>query len=335
MLCTIKTSNQTAIEVARLLTGYGITLDDFLSANLGFLGVALPSISDLAAQARGSAKPNFADDICGAVLPCLKVQSEFRRVGAHIDDTIIRLRAQKLAVECMRDRRGNLPSTAPAPRRIQGLVNPWTYLSEAEQILAPFELEQLRTVGTRLGHPYLYFPGPVFRCSATAGPVLDLNKGLRSIPALRGVELERSDIDRWLPLLQYYDLVQLGLNLGQVIKSDEGTAILAGFASLLSELTEVVCFLFAANLSLAQVSYREDLLAIHERGLRLAAAWERTHLEVEVTIHQLNGHLEVMVPALLLLASGVAAGEDIFGEPGTAREPTNGAPVSRRTPTPG
>ena len=151
---------------------------------------------------------------------------------------------------------------------------------------------------------------------------------------MRGVELLRTDIDRWLTLLQYYGLVPLGLNLGQVIKSDEGTAILAGFASLLSELTEVVCFLFAANLSLAQVSYREDLLAIHERGLRLAAAWERTHLEVEVTIHQLNGHLEVMVPALLLLASGVAAGEDIFGEPGTAREPTNGAPVSRRTPTP-
>ena len=85
MLCTIHTSQQTAIEVELLLTRYGITLHDFLSANLGFLQVALPSISDLAAQARGSEKPNFADDICRAALPCLKAQTEFRRVGAHID----------------------------------------------------------------------------------------------------------------------------------------------------------------------------------------------------------------------------------------------------------
>ncbi|MDO8587586.1 MAG: hypothetical protein Q7T82_11160 [Armatimonadota bacterium] len=214
------------------------------------------------------------------------------------------------------------------------MANPFIHHSEVQHYFTTSELSELESAGERLEHPYLFHPGPILRGGRAIGTTLDLNDDLRSLPALRGLEIVRPDIERWLPLLQYYDLAPRELSLGTIINAEDGTAILAGFSSLLSDLTEVVCFGFACNQSLPGVSYREDLVAIHERGRRLAAAWKRARLEVEVAIHQLNGHSKVMVRALLLLASGVAVGEDIFGEPGIMRQQESEASTNPLTPSP-
>lgn len=311
MLCTVQVSAKTASEVARLLTAYGINLDSFLRSNLNFLELVMPTISGIAERARGSAQPDFATDFSDTVLPCLRYQSEFRRVGAHIDDMILRLRAQRLEVEAMRQG----PRKPAGPRRFESLANPRRYLSESEQFLDESELAMLGRVGAKRGHPYLYMPGPHAATSACrAGTTLNLNPDGRSLAGLRGMQIGRVDIERWLTLLQYYGLVPLTLSLGVAMTSDDGAAIKAAFSVILSQITEVVCFLFGCNQALAQVSYREDMVAIHERGLRLAAGWERAHLETEVAIHQCNGHSEAMTRALLIMASGASADEDIYGD---------------------
>ena len=143
----------------------------------------MPTISGIADQAATSDRPSFARDFCAIVLPCLNLRSEFRRVSAHIDDTIIRLRSQRLEVEVMRQRRAQLPFPAPKPRRIEALVNPRTYLSENQQFLDNDELEMLRHVGKKKAHPYLYLPGPVMPThGCPIGSVMGSSRRLPDFP---------------------------------------------------------------------------------------------------------------------------------------------------------
>ena len=254
MLCPIKVSPQTGVQIAHLLTTYGVSLDAFMRANLQFLAVVMPTVAGIADQAGTSSKRDFTLDLVTAVLPCLRAQSEFRRICAHVDDSIIRLRAQRLEVEAMRQQRGEATSGTPRPRRIHRLVNPRTVVPESQQYLTTSELQLLSMVGKRRGHPLLYVPGPVMTNEPRYAGALDLNLPGQNFPGLRGMEILRYDIERWLTLLQYYGFVPLYVTIAVSMKSEDGAALRSGFTSLLSQIAQVVCFVFSANQGLAQVS---------------------------------------------------------------------------------
>lgn len=158
---------------------------------------------------------------------------------------------------------------------------------------------------------------------------MDLNVAGHYRQEQRGLLLVRQDIERWLPVLQFYGLVPLHVVLDGELKSGDKDVVLAGFSRFVSSITATVCHMFAANFALAEANYRTDLVVMHERSRRLATAWSRVILNAEVLVHTLRGHAAVMTPALLILASHAAAGEDIYGE----SESVPGLPVRESSGT--
>lgn len=321
---------KTTAQDLKVLTGrYGLTLEEFLRASLHFSELLMPTLpvaeapkvllvpaSEEApvlalgepAPAREPVvppppppSPDFLVDFFRAVQPIYELQPEFGRVSAMVDDAILNLRAQHVAVASMRS---GQPIGFDDERKVGTLADPTVVLSEKAQYATNDTLDFLASV-------------PRLRSYLTCYPVifatLDLNSETSSQEEQRGLSINRNDMARWLPVLQYYGWVRTGVIIGNRLAADDAMLIAKGFSRLMAAIVEGVCFLFQINLRLPQVDMREDLLIIRHRGQSIAKAMGMSLLQVEASVHQLNGHVSLMTEKLLILSSEAKPLQPIYG----------------------
>lgn len=314
--------------ISTLVTRYGMSLDSFLRANLHFARVVMPEFplarapaepdasatspvppestaNGFAREARVPSNPvGFLADFCAAVLPTFSACPEYHRVSALFDDTVLGLRAQRLSVEAFNRERGtDLKRLTGAHRRIQDIVDPTTMVREHQQFMATSTLDLLQA-GKLSAYHRLY---PVGRNAVV------LNSAASREETQSGLAVTRTDMSLWLPVLHHYGFVPLEVPLGPKLSTVDEDAILSGFAELLYAIVEAICFFFNVNPGLPGEDYRQDLLIIHHRARRIAAAWDKALLQSEVALHRVNGYADLMAEKLLILASGAKPTEAIYG----------------------
>ena len=331
MNCRILVPEATAHVVAALAKRYGLTLDEFARANLHFAEVIMPDIlirrevsPATEAVETGVAvtqtSEGFLADFCAAVLPTFRLRGEYHRVSALFEDTVLRLRAQRLPVEAfLRGAGKDLAKLVGERPGILGIDDPMRTVREDEQYITASNLELLGRMGKSQGYFHRQPVGPI---------EVDLNSEETHASNQRGVDIGRNDMARWLPVLHFYGFVPGVVLLSDRMSTEDEDTIIHGLALMLSQIIEGVCFFFSINPKLPQVDYRQDLLIIHHRARKIAGACEEALLQSEVALHQLNGHADLLTEKLLVLASAARPGEAIYG-PQDAATAVSGARSER------
>lgn len=318
MRVIIKAPASVAYEIRLNALAYGLSLDDFARTGLqlaelfmsAFSAASVPTPEQAAAATTDSAvpdeeeqpvtskKPNFLWDFCSAVLPTLKLRHEFYRASALCEDTVLRLRASRMGVEAFN--REALPRITER----RPLINPALVVEEKQQYISADTLVRLKKAGGRVGYFHRAPVGPV---------AIDLNAPATNEAAQKGMTLTDADIILWLPTLKRYGFLAADAKTDDVHDTSTREAILHAFSHLLGVLLEGVCFILLINPRLEGKHLRSDLMVVRHRAQRIASAWEEAILRLEVKIHQLNAHSELLSERLLILASHAEPMESIFG----------------------
>lgn len=189
-------------------------------------------------------------------------------------------------------------------RNVSALADPTTILNEREQYVTTDTLDFLAGVTRQ---------GTILTCYPVIGGTADLNSGTSNLEEQRGLNIIRNDMSRWLPVLQHYGWVKPEIIISNRLTAEDATLIVNGFSRMLGCIVEGVCFLFSTNLRLPQQNLREDLLIIRHRCQAVANAADEGLLQIEVSVHQLNGHVSLMTEKLLILASRAKSQQPIYG----------------------